>query len=68
MPNVDAHEREILSACEKSSLKSVATKAGLGKCKAAAMATAEKDRRVNFRLSSIALNDLQVKALEEGIS
>ena len=34
---------------------------------AAARATAIKDRRVNIRLSSIDLSDIQVKALEEGV-
>jgi predicted DNA binding CopG/RHH family protein len=67
MPNVDAYERDILSAFEKGSLKSVATKAEIEKYKSAARATAVKDRRVNIRLSSIDLNDIQVKALEEGM-
>jgi len=35
--------------------------------KAAARATAIKDRRVNIRLSSGDLSDIQVKALEEGV-
>ena len=67
MPNVDAYEQEVLSAFEKGSLKSVATKAELEKFRAAARATAVKDRRVNIRLSSIDLNDIQVKALDEGM-
>jgi predicted DNA binding CopG/RHH family protein len=67
MPNVDAYEREILAAFEKGKLKSVATKAELEKFRAAARATAVKDRRVNIRLSSIDLNDIQVRALEEGM-
>lgn len=67
MPNVDAYEREILTAFEKGNLKSVATKAELEKFRAAARATAVKDRRVNIRLSSIDLSDIQVKALEEGV-
>ena len=67
MPNVDAYEREILSAFEKGGFKSVATKAELEKFRAAAKATAVKDRRVNIRLSSIDLSDIQVKALEEGM-
>jgi predicted DNA binding CopG/RHH family protein len=67
MPNVDAYEREILSSFEKGSLKSVATKGELDKIRAAARATAVKDRRVNIRLSSIDLNDIQVKALQEGM-
>ncbi len=67
MPNVDAYEREILTAFEKSRLKSIATKSEIQKFRAAARATAVKDRRVNIRLSSIDLNDIQVKALEEGM-
>ena len=45
----------------------MATKAELAKFKAAARATAIKDRRVNIRLSSADLSDIQAKALEEGI-
>jgi predicted DNA binding CopG/RHH family protein len=67
MPKIDDYETEILSAFEKGELKSVATKDELAKLKAAARATAIKDRRVNIRLSSGDLSDIQVKALEEGI-
>jgi predicted DNA binding CopG/RHH family protein len=67
MPTIDANEQDILAAFEKGQLKSVATKGELAKFKAAARATAIKDRRVNIRLSSGDLNDIQVKALEEGI-
>lgn len=67
MPKIDEYELEVLSAFEKGQLKSVATKAELAKFKAAARATAIKDRRVNIRLSSGDLNDIQVKALEEGV-
>ena len=67
MPKIDDYEREILSAYEKGQLKSVATRGELAKFKAAARATAIKDRRVNIRLSSGDLSDIQVKALEEGV-
>ncbi len=67
MPRIDDYELEVLSAFEKGQLKSVATKAELAKFKAAARATAIKDRRVNIRLSSGDLSDIQVKALEEGV-
>ena len=67
MPKIDAYENEVLTAFEKGQLKSVATKAELAKFKAAARATAIKDRRVNIRLSSGDLSDIQVKALEEGV-
>ncbi|MBU1235798.1 MAG: hypothetical protein KJ634_09640 [Gammaproteobacteria bacterium] len=67
MPKIDDYETEVLTAYEKGELKSVATKAELAKFKAAARATAIKDRRVNIRLSSGDLSDIQVKALEEGV-
>lgn len=67
MPKVDAYEQEILKAFEHGKLKSVATKSELEKLKAAARATAIKDRRVNIRLSSIDLSDIQIKAMEEGV-
>ena len=67
MPRTDPYEVEVLSALEKGSLKSVATRAELARLKAAARATAIKDRRVNIRLSSGDLRDIQAKALEEGM-
>ena len=67
MPNIDEYEHEVLAAYEKGKLKSVATKGELARLKAAARATAIKDRRVNIRLSSGDLSDIQVKALEEGV-
>src|SRR3954462_13755147 len=67
MPNIDKDELQILGDYESGKLKSVATKAELAKFKAAARATAIKDRRVNIRLSSGDLSDIQVKALEEGV-
>ena len=67
MSKIDREELKILRAFEKGELKSVATKAELAKFKAAARATAIKDRRVNIRLSSIDLGDIQVKAMEEGV-
>lgn len=67
MSKIEAYEREILSAFDKGHLKSIATKAELEKFRAAARATAVKDRRVNIRLSSIDLSDIQAKALEEGM-
>ncbi len=67
MPKIDEYELEILGTLEQGQLKSVATKAELAKFKAAARATGIKDRRINIRLSSGDLNDIQVKALEEGV-
>lgn len=67
MPKTDFGEAELLAAFDKGELKSVASKAELAKFKAAARATALKDKRVNIRLSSGDLQDIQVKALEQGM-
>ncbi len=67
MPKTDAYEADLLAAFDKGALKSVATKAELSRFKAAARATAVKDERVNIRLSSGDLQDIQVKALEQGM-
>ncbi len=64
---LDLEDSELLEAFEQGELKSVASKDELSKFKAAARATAIKDRRVNIRLSSGDLSDIQIKALEEGI-
>jgi predicted DNA binding CopG/RHH family protein len=67
MPKTDAYETDILSAYEDGRLKSVATRAELAKFKSAARATAIKDRRVNIRLSTGDLQDIQAKALAQGL-
>ena len=67
MPKTDPYEAELLVAYDGGELKSVATKSELSKFRAAARATAVKDRRVNIRLSSGDLQDIQVKALEQGL-
>jgi predicted DNA binding CopG/RHH family protein len=64
---IDHDEIDLLQAFEQGHLTSVASKSELAKFKAAARATALKDRRVNIRLSSGDLSDIQIKALEEGI-
>lgn len=48
MPNIDNHERDVLDACEKGELKSVATKSELARFRAAARATGIKDRASIF--------------------
>lgn len=67
MPKIDDYELEILNAYESGQLASVANKDELAKFKAVARASAIKDCRINIRLSSGDLSDIQVKALEEGI-
>jgi predicted DNA binding CopG/RHH family protein len=67
MRKIDPYERRILAAFDRGELESVATRAELARFKSAARATAIKDRRINIRLSSSDLSDIQVKALEEGV-
>jgi predicted DNA binding CopG/RHH family protein len=67
MKKLDAYENEVLNAYEQGKLKTVASKSELAKFKAAARSTAVKDKRVNIRLSSGDLSDIQIKALEEGV-
>lgn len=67
MSRLDPYELDVLQAYESGKLKSTASKSELQKMRAAARATAVKDRRVNIRLSSADLMDIQARALEEGI-
>ena len=64
---LDPYELEVLEAYESGKLKPIASKAELQRMRAAARATAIKDKRVNIRLSSVDLLDIQAKALEEGM-
>lgn len=64
---IDRYESDLLEAYEAGRLKSVASKAELARLRAAARATALKDRRVNIRLSTLDLQGIQARALEEGI-
>ena len=67
MSKLDPYELDVLQAYESGNLKSTATKAELQKMRAAARATAIKDKRVNIRLSAIDLMDIQARALEQGM-
>ena len=67
MTQPDPCEVEIIEAYEAGKLKSVASKAELSRLKTAARATAIKDRRVNIPLSTGDLQDIQAKALAEGM-
>lgn len=67
MTPLSPFEVKISEAYETGTLKSYASKAELERLKAAARATAIKDRRVNIRLSAGDLQDIQVKALAEGM-
>ena len=68
MKKLDVFEKDILAAYEKGELKSTSpSKAALAKFKAAATATFLKEKRINIRLSTPDLMDIQARALEEGM-
>jgi predicted DNA binding CopG/RHH family protein len=67
MSKLDPCELEVLQAYESGKLKPSAGKAELQRLRAAARATAIKDKRVNIRLSAVDLLDIQAKALEQGM-
>ena len=67
MSELDPYELEVLEAYELGQLQPIASKAELQQMRAAARATAIKDKRVNIRLSSADLLDIQAKALAEGM-
>lgn len=68
MKKIDTFEKEILDAYEKDELKSTSpSKEELAKFKAAATATFLKEKRINIRLSTPDLMDIQARALEEGM-
>ena len=65
---LDAEEQALLDVFEAGDLKSTSpSKASLAKFKAAASATFIKDKRINIRLSTPDLMDIQARALEEGL-
>ncbi|CAH1081541.1 hypothetical protein [Candidatus Nitrotoga sp. 1052] len=68
MKKLDVFEKDILAAYEKGELKSTSpSKAELTKFKAAASATFLKEKRINIRLSTPDLMDIQARDLEEGM-
>ena len=67
MSKLDPYELEVLEAHESGKLKPIASKAELQRLRTAARATSIKDKRVNIRLSSADLLDIQAKALAEGM-
>ncbi len=64
----DEEEQEILDAFESGKLKPVPNMAQeIAKLRAAAVATFQKDSRINIRISSRDLRMLQKRALMEGL-
>lgn len=68
MKRPDKFEQDMLKAYESGAMKSISpSKSELAKFKAVASATFLKERRVNIRLSTPDLMDIQTRALEEGL-
>lgn len=68
MVDLDQEEREILKAYQEGRLERIALSAEeVEGYREAARAAARKDKRVNIRLSVRDLEDLQIKAREEGL-
>jgi predicted DNA binding CopG/RHH family protein len=66
--NLDQEEQEILNAFEKGELRPVRHQAALiSRLRTAARNTIKKDKRVNIRISTKDLTELQVLAIEDGI-
>ena len=64
---LEKYEEEMLAAFESGTLVPIATKEELDRIRDSARATTIKDQRINIRLSSGDLRDIQVKAMQEGM-
>ena len=68
MAKLDREEREILQAFHGGRLERVAlTAEEIATYREAARAVGRKDKRVNIRLAARHLEDIQIKAKEEGM-
>jgi predicted DNA binding CopG/RHH family protein len=68
MKALDREEKQILSDFEAGKLKSTITsEASLRRYREYARATLTKNKRVNIRLSTLDLSEIQARAAEEGI-
>ncbi|MDO8722143.1 MAG: hypothetical protein Q7J31_07915 [Syntrophales bacterium] len=65
---LDEEEKSILDSYERGEWKSVKdTKQEIGKLREHAMNTLQKDKRINIRMSSKDLDQVQVMAAQDGI-
>ena len=68
MKGLDRYEKQVLSAFEAGKLKSTVTsEASLRRYREYAQATLAKNKRVNIRLSTQDLSEIQTRAVEEGV-
>lgn len=66
-PELEPGDKQLLADFEAGELRSVATSALLSQLQEAAKATGLKDQRINIRLSSVDLQAIRTRALQEGI-
>lgn len=67
MIELDQEEREILETYRQGRLERVSlSRDEIEKYREAARAVSRKDKRINIRISARDLEDLQIKAMEEG--
>jgi predicted DNA binding CopG/RHH family protein len=64
---LDSEEQQLLDDYETGSMQSVASPELLDRLRASARATGLKDQRINIRLSSVDLQALRTRALQEGM-
>jgi predicted DNA binding CopG/RHH family protein len=64
---LDPEEQQLLDDYETGPMQSVASPELLAGLRAAARATGLKDQRINIRLSSVDLQALRTRALQEGM-
>ena len=68
MKGLDRYEKQVLSAYESGKLKpAVTSETSLRRYREYARATLTKNRRVNIRVSTQDVSDIQARAVEEGM-
>jgi predicted DNA binding CopG/RHH family protein len=67
MSELDREEKELLESFEKGEWHSVGDPNRLAEIRSYAKTTLAKDKRISLRLSSLDLDSIQSKAIEEGI-
>jgi predicted DNA binding CopG/RHH family protein len=67
MTKLNQEEQEILESYENDEWISIITPERITELKSQAKATLAKDKRITLRLSSLDLEAIQAKAIEEGI-
>lgn len=67
MTKLDPEEKDLLESFEKGEWQSVGDCQRLEQLKGYAKATLAKDKRITLRLSSLDLDAIQTRAIEEGI-